>query len=32
VFNTYETTGRGVEAIMGALQLLDMTAYGRQEA
>ncbi|WFE44250.1 DUF899 family protein [Verrucosispora sp. WMMD1129] len=32
VFLTYETTGRGVEAIMGSLQLLDMTAYGRQEA
>ena len=31
VFVTYETTGRGVEAIMGSLQLLDMTAYGRQE-
>ncbi|WBB57155.1 DUF899 family protein [Verrucosispora sp. WMMD573] len=32
MFLTYETTGRGVEAIMGSLQLLDMTAYGRQEA
>jgi predicted dithiol-disulfide oxidoreductase (DUF899 family) len=32
VFHTYETTGRGVEAIMGTLQLLDMTVYGRQEA
>jgi predicted dithiol-disulfide oxidoreductase (DUF899 family) len=32
VFLTYETTGRGVEAIMGSLKLLDMTAYGRQEA
>ncbi|PZW03677.1 Predicted dithiol-disulfide oxidoreductase, DUF899 family [Micromonospora phaseoli] len=31
VFLTYETTGRGVEAIMGSLKLLDMTAYGRQE-
>ena len=32
VFHTYETTGRGVEAIMGSLKLLDMTAHGRQEA
>ncbi|WP_341719747.1 DUF899 family protein [Micromonospora sp. FIMYZ51] len=32
VFLTYETTGRGVEAIMGSLKLLDMTVYGRQEA
>jgi len=31
VFLTYETTGRGVEAIMGSLMLLDMTVYGRQE-
>ena len=31
VFHTYETTGRGVEAIMGSLKMLDMTAYGRQE-
>ncbi|MEV4140050.1 DUF899 family protein [Dactylosporangium sp. NPDC049742] len=30
-FLTYETTGRGVEAIMGSHKLLDMTAYGRQE-
>jgi predicted dithiol-disulfide oxidoreductase (DUF899 family) len=32
VFLTYETTGRGVEAIMGSLKLLDMSVYGRQEA
>jgi predicted dithiol-disulfide oxidoreductase (DUF899 family) len=31
VFLTYETTGRGVEAIMGSLKLIDMTVYGRQE-
>lgn len=31
VFLTYETTGRGVEAIMGSHKLLDMTVYGRQE-
>ncbi len=31
VFLTYETTDRGVEAIMGTLKLLDMTVYGRQE-
>lgn len=31
VFFTYETTGRSVEAIMGSLHLLDMTAYGRRE-
>jgi predicted dithiol-disulfide oxidoreductase (DUF899 family) len=31
VFQTYETDGRGCEAMMPALQLLDMTAYGRQE-
>lgn len=30
-FLTYETTGRGVEAIMASHKLLDMTAYGRQE-
>lgn len=30
-FLTYETTGRGVEAIMSSHKLLDMTAYGRQE-
>ena len=32
VFLTYETTGRGVEAIMVSLNLLDLTVYGRQEA
>ncbi|GAA4924395.1 putative dithiol-disulfide oxidoreductase (DUF899 family) [Stackebrandtia albiflava] len=31
VFLTYETTGRGVEAIMASLKLLDMTVYGRME-
>ncbi len=31
VFLTYDTDYRGVEAMMPALQLLDMTAYGRQE-
>ena len=31
IFVTYDTTGRGVEAIMGSLKLLDMTAYGRKE-
>jgi predicted dithiol-disulfide oxidoreductase (DUF899 family) len=31
IFATYDTTGRGVEAIMGSLKLLDMTAYGRKE-
>ncbi|GIF70033.1 hypothetical protein Ais01nite_80680 [Asanoa ishikariensis] len=31
-FLTYETTGRGVEAIMSSHKLLDLTAYGRQEA
>jgi predicted dithiol-disulfide oxidoreductase (DUF899 family) len=30
-FLTYETTGRGVEAIMASHKLLDLTAYGRQE-
>ena len=32
IYLTNETTGRGVEAIMGSLQLLDLTAFGRQEA
>jgi predicted dithiol-disulfide oxidoreductase (DUF899 family) len=32
IFLTYETTGRGVEAIMATLHLLDLTAYGRQES
>lgn len=27
----YETTARGVEAMLPTLQLLDLTAYGRQE-
>ena len=31
VFLTYGSTGRGVEAIMSSLKLLDMTVYGRQE-
>jgi predicted dithiol-disulfide oxidoreductase (DUF899 family) len=31
VFQTYETTLRGVEAMMPSLLLLDLTAYGRQE-
>ena len=31
VFQTYETDGRGCEVMMPALQLLDMTVYGRQE-
>jgi predicted dithiol-disulfide oxidoreductase (DUF899 family) len=31
VFLTYETTGRGVEAISPSLKYLDMTVYGRQE-
>ena len=31
VFQTYETTGRGVEAMLPSLQLLDLTPYGRQE-
>ncbi|GAA4672673.1 DUF899 family protein [Phytohabitans rumicis] len=30
-FLTYESTSRGVEAIMSSHKLLDMTAYGRQE-
>ena len=32
IYLSYESTGRGVEAMMGTLQLLDMTVYGRQEA
>ncbi len=32
VFETYWTTGRGVEAMASTYGLLDMTAYGRQEA
>jgi len=31
IFVTYDTTGRGVEAAMASLRLLDMTVYGRQE-
>jgi predicted dithiol-disulfide oxidoreductase (DUF899 family) len=31
IFLTYQTDGRGVEVMMSALQLLDLTAYGRQE-
>ncbi|MBO3086080.1 DUF899 family protein [Cellulomonas fengjieae] len=31
VFQTFETDGRGVEVMMPALQLLDLTTYGRQE-
>ncbi|RHA39807.1 DUF899 family protein [Cellulomonas rhizosphaerae] len=31
IFQTYDTDGRGCEAMMPALQLLDMTVYGRQE-
>mgnify|MGYP000008803934 FL=1 len=31
VFLTYETSLRGVEAMMPTLQLLDLTPYGRQE-
>lgn len=32
VFQTYETTARGIEAMLPTLQLLDLTAYGRQES
>ena len=31
VFQTYETKWRGIEAMMPTLQLLDLTACGRQE-
>ncbi len=31
VYQTYETTQRGVEAMMPTLQVLDLTVYGRQE-
>ena len=31
IFLTYTTDGRGCEAMMPALQLLDMTVYGRKE-
>ena len=32
VFETYWTTGRGVEAMAPSYGMLDMTVYGRQEA
>jgi predicted dithiol-disulfide oxidoreductase (DUF899 family) len=32
VFETYWTTGRGVEVMSNSYPLLDLTAYGRQEA
>jgi predicted dithiol-disulfide oxidoreductase (DUF899 family) len=32
VFESYWTTGRGVEAMDNSYALLDLTAYGRQEA
>ena len=31
VFQTYETTQRGIEPMLPTLQLLDLTPYGRQE-
>lgn len=31
VFKTYETKWRGIEAMLPTLQLLDLTAFGRQE-
>lgn len=31
VYETYETKWRGVEAMLPTLQLLDLTAFGRQE-
>jgi predicted dithiol-disulfide oxidoreductase (DUF899 family) len=31
VYQTYDTDDRGVEVMMPALQLLDLTVYGRQE-
>lgn len=31
LFKTYETTQRGIEFMLPTLQLLDLTAYGRQE-
>src|SRR6516225_1396370 len=31
VFETYWTTGRGVEAMDNSYRLLDLTVYGRQE-
>lgn len=32
VFETYWTNGRGVEALDNSYGLMDLTAYGRQEA
>ncbi|WP_155368348.1 DUF899 family protein [Catellatospora vulcania] len=32
VYETYWTTGRGVEALMTSYHALDLTVYGRQEA
>ena len=32
VFETYWTTGRGVEAMDNSYRLLDLTIYGRQES
>lgn len=31
IFHTYSTYGRGLEPLVGTIQFLDMTAYGRQE-
>jgi predicted dithiol-disulfide oxidoreductase (DUF899 family) len=31
MFETYWTTGRGVEAMDNSYDLLDLTVYGRQE-
>jgi predicted dithiol-disulfide oxidoreductase (DUF899 family) len=31
VFETYWTTGRGVEVMDNSYRLLDLTVYGRQE-
>ncbi len=31
VFHTYSTYGRGVEAMMGAYRLMDLTPNGRDE-
>lgn len=31
VFHTWSTTGRGAEIMIGTLDLLDLTPYGRQE-
>ena len=32
VFETYRTTGRGVEPMANSYGMLDMTVYGRQES